>query len=124
MKLPETKKAIKHYNRLARVLVEYEMVFLQIWTQQIDSAKGSLNSTVLVRHPDTAKLLVNFDKKITELLREIEVLLQMGLELPAQARSFAQGGAKIKKKFEIIDVSRTAQRCIIACLLYLCDLHS
>ena len=30
MALPETKKAIKKYNRLARVLVEYELIFVQV----------------------------------------------------------------------------------------------
>ncbi len=30
MTLPETKKAIKKYNRLARVLVEYELIFVQV----------------------------------------------------------------------------------------------
>lgn len=73
MELPETKKAIKKYNRLARVLVEYELVFLKIWTKQIDAARASLNSTVLVRHPDTRELFVNFDKKVLELLRDTQV---------------------------------------------------
>ena len=84
MQLPETKKAIKKFNRLARVLVEYELVFLQIWTKQIDSARVSLNSTVLVRHPDTRELYVNFDKKVLELLRDIQVLQGMGIEMPNQ----------------------------------------
>ncbi len=30
MTLPETKKAIKKYNRLAKVLVEYELIFVQV----------------------------------------------------------------------------------------------
>ena len=84
MQLPETKNAIKKFNRLARVLVEYELVFLQIWTKQIDAARVSLNATVLVRHPDTRELYVNFDKKVLELLRDIQVLQGMGIEMPTQ----------------------------------------
>jgi dynein heavy chain len=84
MQLPETKKAIKKFNRLARVLVEYELVFLQIWTKQIDAARVSLNATVLVRHPDTKELYVNFDKKVLELLRDIQALQGMGVEMPTQ----------------------------------------
>ena len=84
MQLPDTKKAIKKFNRLARVLVEYELVFLQIWTKQIDAARVSLNSTVLVRHPDTGELYVNFDKKVLELLRDVQVLQGMGVEMPTQ----------------------------------------
>ena len=105
MKLPETKKAIKHYNRLARVLVEYEMVFLQIWTQQIDSAKGSLNSTVLVRHPDTAKLLVNFDKKIIELLRDIQVLKSMDIEVPTHGVLIYSQKHTLLEKYDAMMVS-------------------
>ena len=105
MKLPETKKMIKSYNRLARVLVEYEVVFLQIWTKQIDQAKASLNSTVLIRDPETRRLHVNLDKNVTQLLREIDVLRKMGLELPVKAKSFAARGDGLKTKYSNICVS-------------------
>jgi len=105
MEFPETKKAIKHYNRLARVLVEYEVVFLQIWSQQIDAAKSSLNTTVLVRQPDNKELVVNYDRKIPQVLREIEVLTQMGLQLPPQAKTFTGKKAELRKKYDTIEVS-------------------
>ena len=105
MQMPETKKAIKHYNRLARVLVEYELVFLQLWSKQIDTVKASLNSTVLIRHPDTRELHVNFDPKINEVLREIEVLTKMGLQIPTQAKPFIGKRAEMRQKFDWIDVS-------------------
>jgi len=82
MQLPATRKAIKSYNRLAQVLVEYEIVFLQIWTQQIAQARSSLEATLLVRNPSDGTILVNFDQKITELLRDIQVLSGMGVEVP------------------------------------------
>ena len=106
MQLPETKKAIKKYNRLARVLVEYELVFLKVWTKQIDAARASLNSTVLVRHPDTRELYVNFDHKISEVAREVDLLQKMGdLEIPQQAKAFAGIGGEMKTKFELLKVS-------------------
>lgn len=104
MDLPETKKAIKHYNRLARVLVEYEIVFLQIWGNQIDMARSSLNTTVLVRIPETKELVVNYDRRITEVLREIDVLTKMGLELPPQAKVFMGKRVEMRKKFDTIEV--------------------
>ena len=104
MQLPETKKAIKHYNRLARVLVEYELVFLQMWSKQINTARESLNSTVLIKHPNTKELLVNFDPKINEVLREIEVLTKMGLELPKEAKPFLGKRQEIRNNFDVIDV--------------------
>lgn len=105
LQLPETRKAIKHFNRLGRVLVEYELLFLQLWSKEIDTVKASLNSTVLVRHPETKELVVNFDPKIRELLREIEVLTKMGLEIPMQAKPFIGKRKEIQEKFELIDVS-------------------
>ena len=105
MDFAETKKAIKLYNKLARVLVEYEVVFLQIWSQQIDAVKSSLNTTVLVRLPDSKEPVINYDRKIPEVLREIEVLTQMGLELPPQARTFTGKKAELRKKYDIIEVS-------------------
>jgi dynein heavy chain len=106
MQLPETKKAIKKFNRLARVLVEYELVFLQIWTKQIDAARVSLNATVLIRHPDTKELYVNFDHKISELVREVDVLRKMGeIEIPHQAKAFSGIGGEMKIKYELLTVS-------------------
>ena len=106
MQLPATKKAIKSYNRLAQVLVEYEVVFLQMWTRQITQAKSSLNTTVLVRNSNTGELLVNLDKKVMELLREMAVLTKMGLDLPPQARSIIGKEAEIKEKHDTLCVSQ------------------
>ena len=105
MQLPETKKAIKKYNRLARVLVEYELVFLKVWTKQIDAARASLNSTVLVRHPDTRELYVNFDKKVLELLRDIQVLQGMGIEMPTQGLLVYGQKNAILDRYDAIRVS-------------------
>ena len=106
MQLPATKKAIKSYNRLAQVLVEYEVVFLQMWTRQITQVKSSLNTTVLVRNSNTGELVVNLDKKVMELLREMAVLTKMGLDLPPQARSIIGKEAEIKEKHDTLCVSQ------------------
>ena len=105
MDLPETKKAIKRYNHLAQVLVEYELVFHQMWRKHIVVARASLNSTVLIRHPETKELLVNCDHRIIEVLREIDVLSKMGLELPPQARVFVGKKEELRKMFAIVEVS-------------------
>jgi dynein heavy chain len=105
MQLPETRKAIKLYNHLARVLVEYELVFLQLWDQQIDSAKASLNSTVLIRHPDSNELMVNFDPKIKELLRNVQVLNGMGVEVPTRGLMMYAQKVSLMEKLDKINVS-------------------
>ena len=105
MQLPETKKAIKKFNRLARVLVEYELVFLQLWTKQIEAARVSLNATVLVRHPETKELYVNFDQKVLELLRDIQVLQGMGIEMPMQSLLIYGQKNAILERFNAVTVS-------------------
>ena len=113
MQLPETKKAIKKFNRLARVLVEYELVFLQIWTKQIDAARVSLNATVLVRHPDTKELYVNFDKKVLELLRDIQVLQGMGIEMPTQGLLVYGQKNAILERYDAIRVMQLLDTVIV-----------
>ena len=105
MQLPETKRAIKHYNRLARVLVEYELVFLRIWNQQLDMAKASINSTVLLKVPHSRELIVNFDPKIKELLRDIQVLNGMGIDVPTEGLLFYAEKLSLMKKYGQITVS-------------------
>lgn len=45
----------------------------------------ALQATLLVLHPDTGKMLVNFDPKISEIIRETKCMLKMGMEVPEQA---------------------------------------
>ena len=104
MQLPETKKAVKSYNRLARVLVEYEMVFLRIWNQQVEQAKVGLNSTVLVRHPDTRELHVNLDQTIPQLLRDIQVLSGMGVDVPTHGLAMYAQKHAIMDKYSAVQV--------------------
>ena len=105
MALPETKKAIKKYNRLARVLVEYELIFVQVWSREIDNARASLNSTVLVRDPSTKELHVNFDQKVVEILRDIQVMKSMGIEVPALGLTVYDQKFAIMEKYNAVNVS-------------------
>lgn len=45
----------------------------------------ALQATLLVLHPDTGKLMVNFDPKISEIIRETKCMQKMGLVVPEQA---------------------------------------
>ena len=105
MALSETRRAIKAYNRLAKILVEYEVVFLRIWNRQVDEARGLLNSTILVRHAESGNLLVNLDKKVFEMLREVDVLQMMGFVIPPPAKNFAAMGTALKNTYDDISVS-------------------
>lgn len=47
---PEMTKVIQSYNKLAMVLLQYEVVHLQAWSQAAESAPHFLNAALLVRH--------------------------------------------------------------------------
>lgn len=57
--------------------------------------KTVLNITLLVRHPKTGKLVINFDPKVTEVIREAKCLLKTGLEVPKQALRLVKLESKI-----------------------------
>ena len=106
MEMAETKRAVKGYNRLARVLVEYEIVFMNIWTTQLDKAEAGLSATILIRDPESSRLLINFDTNIYELQKEIEVVEKLGIELPPKAKLLKTKGEDMKLKYQSVNVSK------------------
>ena len=47
--------------------------------------KNVLQASILIRHPESGKLLVNFDPAIWELIAEAKYLKKIGLEIPDAA---------------------------------------
>ncbi|XP_071768037.1 dynein axonemal heavy chain 8-like [Centroberyx gerrardi] len=92
---PEGKEVVKMYNRTAAVFVEFELLYHKAWMREVSQLEYALQSTVLVRHPETGKLLVNFDPKITEVIRETKCMLKMGLEVPKQALHLVKSESRI-----------------------------
>ncbi|XP_062284222.1 dynein axonemal heavy chain 8-like [Scomber scombrus] len=82
---PEGQDVVKMYNQTAAAFVEFESVYHIAWMNEVSKLDYVLNITLLVRHPKTGKLVVNFDPKVTEVIREAKCLLKMGLEVPKQA---------------------------------------
>lgn len=46
-------KVIRSYNKIAVVLLQYEVLHLQGWSQAAESAPHSLNAALLVRHENS-----------------------------------------------------------------------
>ncbi|NWT51238.1 DYH8 protein, partial [Erythrocercus mccallii] len=93
---PEGKAVVQSYNKLAYVLVEFEVVYHDAWIKEISQLQYPLQSTILVRHPTTEKFLVNFDPQILEIVRETKCMLKLGLEVPEQAVKIAIIENKLK----------------------------
>ena len=64
MAMKESKRVVKLYNRVATALMTYETLWHQAWVKGVEDSKVGLRATLLVRHPNTGQLLVNFDREM------------------------------------------------------------
>ncbi|CAL6078446.1 Outer-arm_dynein gamma [Hexamita inflata] len=83
-------KVQKEFNELQEKLNQYIKMCLSKWHQEISEIRMSLQSTVLVEHPKTKQLYVNFDQRITELCHEVKILQTLKIaesEIPEAAKS-------------------------------------
>jgi len=86
LKSKESKKIIKTYNKVARTLVHFEYLWYDAWVKSVDAAKAGLQATLIIRHPETGKLYVNFDREILQLIREAKCLARIGVTVPESAQ--------------------------------------
>uniref|UniRef100_A0A7N8XJ83 Dynein, axonemal, heavy chain 5 like n=1 Tax=Mastacembelus armatus TaxID=205130 RepID=A0A7N8XJ83_9TELE len=80
LKGPEMTKVIQSYNRMAVVLLQYEMLHLQGWSQAAESVPHCLKAALLVRHEN--KLFVNLDPVVLEVLQEALWMTKLGVTVP------------------------------------------
>nr|XP_021145140.1 dynein heavy chain 8, axonemal isoform X1 [Columba livia] len=93
---PEGKAVVRLYNRIAYVLVAFEVVYHKAWVKEISQLQHPLETTILVRHPITGKFLVNINPQIPEIVRETKCMIKLGLEVPEQAKTILKMENKLK----------------------------
>uniref|UniRef100_A0A8I3P2U3 Dynein axonemal heavy chain 5 n=1 Tax=Canis lupus familiaris TaxID=9615 RepID=A0A8I3P2U3_CANLF len=95
----EAKPVIRNYNRVAKVLLEFEVLYHRAWLEQIEEIHIGLEASLLVKSPCMGELFVNFDPQILTLFRETECMSQMGLEVSPFAAALFQKRDVYKKNF-------------------------
>nr|XP_054361159.1 dynein axonemal heavy chain 5 [Mirounga angustirostris] len=95
----EAKPVIRSYNRVAKVLLEFEVLYHRASLQQVEEIHIGLGASLLVKAPRTGELFVNFDPQILTLFRETECMMQMGLEVSPFAAALFQKRDVYKKNF-------------------------
>ncbi|XP_051576060.1 dynein axonemal heavy chain 5 [Myxocyprinus asiaticus] len=95
----DAKQIIRNYNRVAKVLLEFEMLYHHSWMSQIDVVKLGLQASLLVKSPETGVLYVNFDPQIPTQIRETDCMIRMGLEIPPLASILQQRKDVLKKNY-------------------------
>ena len=58
----------------------------------------ALKASVLVKHPETGQLFINFDPSFIELLRETVLFKKLGIELPEASDDVIINVNEIKKR--------------------------
>uniref|UniRef100_A0A8D2AUY0 Dynein axonemal heavy chain 5 n=1 Tax=Sciurus vulgaris TaxID=55149 RepID=A0A8D2AUY0_SCIVU len=99
LRTAEAKPVIRSYNRVAKVLLEFEVLYHRAWLQQISEVHRGLEASLLVKAPDTGELFVNFDPQILVLFRETECMSQMGLEVSPFAAALFRKRDIYKRNF-------------------------
>ncbi|KAF4103547.1 dynein axonemal heavy chain 5 isoform X1 [Onychostoma macrolepis] len=96
---PDAKPIIRNYNRVAKVLLEFEVLYHQSWMAQVEAVKVGLQASLLVKSPETGELYVNFDPQILTQIRETDCILGMGLEISTFAAILQQKKDVLKKNY-------------------------
>ena len=78
---------VKNYNRIGKILMEFEVLYYRAWCRETDNIKYALQATLLVRHPETNQLYINYDPQIPAMVREATCMNRMDLEVPAVAKN-------------------------------------
>uniref|UniRef100_A0A673Z4U5 Dynein heavy chain 5, axonemal-like n=1 Tax=Salmo trutta TaxID=8032 RepID=A0A673Z4U5_SALTR len=79
LKTPEMRKVIRSYNKMAAVLLEYELLYHRGWSQAVEMGRHGLNASLLVRDPETKVLpipkLKSLCPRLQEMLQDFEAVL-------------------------------------------------
>ncbi|XP_075719889.1 dynein axonemal heavy chain 8 [Rhinoderma darwinii] len=86
---PDGKTAAQLYNSIAYVLVEFEVLHHRVWFNDLSTElQDAMQAKLLVRHPETKQMFVNFDPKFRMILQETKGMMKMGLDIPEGAEEF------------------------------------
>ncbi|XP_056617792.1 dynein axonemal heavy chain 5 isoform X2 [Triplophysa dalaica] len=107
LSIPEAKRIIRDYNRLAKVLLEFQVLCHQSWMSQIEVVKMGLRASLLVRSPETGELYVNYDPEIRTQIRETDCMIRMGLEIPPLASILQLKKDVFKKNYDKLQLMVT-----------------
>ena len=98
----ELRGAGRRMTKEQRVLEQKKALWELAWVRGIEAAKSGLQSTLIVRHPTTEKLYVNFDHQILELMKEAKCLRRLGHEIPESAKMVLMMEDKYKHHFNLL----------------------
>ena len=63
------------------------MLYHHGWIRAVEAAKSGLNASLLVRHPESEELFVNFDPQVVELIQGAKCVQVLGLDIPETVKA-------------------------------------
>lgn len=95
----------------------------QAWIKSIEQCKAGLAAPLLVQHPESGKILVNFDKEIMQLVREAKYMQRFNITVPESAQMVLLQEEKFK--FYHNQLTHLVGRAILGCegAMFLGRLH-
>ncbi|XP_046353935.2 dynein axonemal heavy chain 5-like isoform X1 [Haliotis rufescens] len=118
LKHAEAKKIIRNFNKMAGVLLEYELLYHRGWFRAVEAAKSGLHASLLVKHPESGDLFVNFDPQIMELIQEAKCLQAMGLEIPREAKELVVKEETIRSNHTTLQEILSEYKCIVGSIAH------
>ncbi|ESO89757.1 hypothetical protein LOTGIDRAFT_192667 [Lottia gigantea] len=104
----EAKKIIKNFNKLAKVLLEFEVLYHRGWIRQVEAIKSGLQASLLVQvvHPESTskELFLNFDPQILSMIRETDCMGRLGLDIPPMAIKMRAKQAEYKDHYNALQM--------------------
>ena len=99
----DAKRLIKQYNKIGRVLTEFEIVCHNAWKEAVDVTISGLRSTILVIDPNAnetseGKFVVNLDQQVMQLVAESKMMVKLQLEMNSSAELLTNRGPILKDK--------------------------
>lgn len=79
------------------VSFNFQLLYHRGWIRAVEAAKSGLNASLLIRHPDTDELFVNFDPQVMELIQEAKCLQALNLDIPDTVKALMVKEEEIKK---------------------------
>ena len=95
-------------NMASLCCICHELSFLlsfHLFITQVEAAKSGMTSSLLVRHPESKDLYVNFDPQILTLIRETECMARLGLDIPTVAKGLRAKQSHFKENYNALNVS-------------------
>eukprot|EP01135_Chromosphaera_perkinsii_P011757 Nk52_evm3s2496 gene=Nk52_evmTU3s2496 len=97
---PDGKRIIRAYNKLSATFVEFEMLWHAEWCKTVTPILSATQSTIFSGDLSQDKIYVNFDPKVSELIREIQCMSRLGLKVPEECAIFAKRSKALRVTVE------------------------